>query len=238
QGIETNLATGNAIEIDASNVVLDLNGHKLGNLTAGPGTQATGIFVDDRKNVTIKNGMVRGFLTGIFLSNAGHSSGNIIESIRADLNIFLGMEVDGTGNTIRHNLVVATGGTTVPAFGIDVNIYGINVDGTENQILDNEVVNTVGVGAGDAVAIRVHNGSAMVDRNRVSNAALQSGGGSSYGIFVTSGGTDVLVLSNRIATVDFGVFYAPSATGKYGRNRTRGVTTPFTGGTASVGNND
>src|SRR5215831_17563220 len=118
QDIETNLAGGNAIEIDASNVVLDLNGHKLGNLTAGPGTQATGIFVDDRKNVTIKNGMVRGFLTGIFLSNAGHSSGNIIESIRADLNTFLGMEVDGTGNTIRHNLVVATGGTTVPAFGI------------------------------------------------------------------------------------------------------------------------
>ena len=35
-----------------------------------------------------------------------------------------------------------------------------------------------------------------------------------------------------------GVFYDPSATGKYGRNLTSGVTTPFTGGTASVGNND
>src|SRR5207244_1986247 len=90
QEITTNLATGNAIQIDASNVVLDLNGHKLGNLTAGPGTTATGIHAVDRKNITIKNGSVRGFEFGVLLEDSGNSSGHIVEDIRADVNTFTG----------------------------------------------------------------------------------------------------------------------------------------------------
>src|SRR5215831_18036620 len=95
QDIETNLAAGNAIEIDASNVVLDLNGHKLGNLTAGLGTSARGIHAADRKNIMIKNGTVRGFKFGIALDDSGNSEGHIVEDIRADFNTFTALQVEG-----------------------------------------------------------------------------------------------------------------------------------------------
>ena len=229
QEIETNLANGTAIQIDASHVVLDLNGHRLGNLLAGPGTNATGIHAEDRKNITIKNGTVRGFALGISLEG-GANSGHIVEGIRADLNTRIGIDAEGTGIVIRNNLIVGTGGA-------NADVIGIHVDGTENRVLNNQVVNTVAVGTNNAFAISVENGSAVVDRNRVSNADLPSGGGSSYGIFIAAGGTNVLVVDNRITTMTFGVFYNGSS-GKYGRNLTTGVTTPFSGGTASGGNND
>ena len=62
--LSTGMTSGNAIDIQTNNVVLDLNGFKLGGLAAGPGTFAVGIHVDDRRNITIKNGTVRGFFRG------------------------------------------------------------------------------------------------------------------------------------------------------------------------------
>ena len=132
QDITTNLAAGNAIEIDASNVVLDLNDHKLGNLAAGLGTTARGIRAVNRTNITIKNGTVRGFEFGILLdkSGAGAPQGYIVEGIRADLITYTGIAVVGTGNIIRNNLIVATGGTT--AFGANVDADDIFI-GTKSR---------------------------------------------------------------------------------------------------------
>jgi len=219
-------------------VELDLNGHKLGNLPAGLGTQATGIHAVNRKNITVKNGTVRGFEFGVLLdkSGAGTPQGYIVEDIRADLITYTGIAVVGTGNIIRNSLIVATGGTT--AFGANEDVVGIYVAGTGTRILNNEVVNTVAVGTEAAYAIYVDSSSAVVESNRVSNAALPGAGLASYGIFVSSLATNVLVVDNRIATMTNGVFYDVSGTGKYGRNLTSGVTTPFSGGTASGGNND
>src|SRR5262245_27897329 len=49
---------GNAIDITASYVTLDLNGHKVHGAAAGPATQAVGIHALNRRNVTVKNGTV------------------------------------------------------------------------------------------------------------------------------------------------------------------------------------
>src|SRR5262245_14832912 len=54
--LSTAIASGSAIEIATNNVVLDLNGHKLGGLAAGTGTGALGVFAIGRQNITIKNG--------------------------------------------------------------------------------------------------------------------------------------------------------------------------------------
>src|SRR5262245_29101354 len=51
---DLNLASGSAITINTNNVTIDLNGHKIGNMAAGPGTQARGISAVQRQNVTIK----------------------------------------------------------------------------------------------------------------------------------------------------------------------------------------
>ena len=73
--LSTAQTSGNAIDIQTNNVVLDLNGFKLGGLAAGTGTHATGIHALNRQNITIKNGTIRGFSTGITLSNNGASQG-------------------------------------------------------------------------------------------------------------------------------------------------------------------
>src|SRR5712691_1804649 len=54
--LSTAMTSGNAIDIQTNNVVLDLNGFKLGGLAAGLGTFAVGIHAIDRQNITIKNG--------------------------------------------------------------------------------------------------------------------------------------------------------------------------------------
>src|SRR5262245_47728812 len=69
--LNTAITSGTAITIDANNVVLDLNGFKLGGLAAGPGTLAFGIRAVNRANITIKNGTVRGFFYGISLIPIG-----------------------------------------------------------------------------------------------------------------------------------------------------------------------
>jgi parallel beta-helix repeat protein len=148
--LSTAMTSGNAIDIQADNVVLDLNGFKLGGLAAGPGTQTYGIFANDRQNITIKNGTIRGFYEGILL--IGASQGHIVEDIRADQNTFAGIVVGGSGNIVRNNQVVATGGTTV--FGANANAAGIVVAGAGPRVLNNDVINTVKQGTGTAWGIR------------------------------------------------------------------------------------
>src|SRR6266542_1190224 len=65
--LATAITSGIAIDIQTNNVVLDLNGFKLGGLAAGPGTTANGIHALNRQNITIKNGTIRGFLEGIVI---------------------------------------------------------------------------------------------------------------------------------------------------------------------------
>ena len=110
--LETAMTRGHAITIDTNNVVIDLNGRKLGGGSAGPGTGAYGIYSMQRKNITIKNGTIRGFKIGVFLGDSSPyttSQGHIIEDIRADMNTYVGFWVDGRGNIIRNNQVVDTG---------------------------------------------------------------------------------------------------------------------------------
>ncbi len=53
-----------AISIGANDVVLDLNGHTVDGVGIGAGISANG-----RNNVTVKNGVVKEFITGVFFSN-------------------------------------------------------------------------------------------------------------------------------------------------------------------------
>jgi hypothetical protein len=65
--------SGDAITINSDNVIIDLDGHNLGNLPAGTGTTAIGISALDHNNITIFNGTVRGFNRGIRLGIGGSS---------------------------------------------------------------------------------------------------------------------------------------------------------------------
>jgi copper-binding protein NosD len=149
-------------------VILDLNGFKLGGLAAGPGTLAQGIHALNRQNITIKNGTVRGFYQGIVLENAGASQGHVIEDIRADLNTVTGIAVWGTGNIIRNNQVVSTGGTTLSA---NADAAGIYVEGDGPRVINNDVITTVKQGTGTSRGIYTQSSTGVLAVNNRITAA-------------------------------------------------------------------
>jgi nitrous oxidase accessory protein NosD len=229
------ITTGNAVEIQADNVVIDLNGYTLDGRAAGIGTAAVGIYAYQRKNITIRHGTVRGFERGIVLNDNPPfttSQGHLIEDIRADMNTHMGLAAAGRGNIIRNNQVVNTGGSTN-----NVNTFGIVAFGPGWRLLNNDTIETKEELSGFAYGIYLNNSEgSVVENNRVGNSS--TGPGTSYGIYMTLS-TDVLVSNNRVTTTDNGVYY-DSYTGKYRDNLTSGVTHPFFGGTGVIdagGNN-
>ena len=161
--LATSVPFGNAIEILTNNVVLDLNGHKLGGLAAGPSTQAVGIYAADHQNITIRNGTIRGFFYGIALDDLGASQGHVVEDIRAVQNTREGIDVRGSGVIVRNNQVVATGGTTV--FGSNASAIGIVAIGGGARVLNNDVIKTVkqGFAFGSIGALAVNNRITQAD---------------------------------------------------------------------------
>jgi hypothetical protein len=104
-----NMPDGQAISINASHVVLDLNGHRIGNLSAGPTTQADGIYSTGHINLNIKNGTIRGFRNAISLIPGDDDSGIVIEDLRLDRNVEAGVLVLGKGAIVRNNQILETG---------------------------------------------------------------------------------------------------------------------------------
>jgi len=236
RNLATTITTGAAITINIDFVVLDLNGFKVGGGSAGPGTQASGVFSQNHKNITVKNGNIRGFLRGVYLTDTSgtftSSQGHLVEDIRADQNTFAGIVVEGRGNVVRNNQVVDTTGTTV--FGPNSDTVGLQVNGPGSRVINNDATETVAVGSGNAIGIQVSSADgAVVENNRIGNSTLVA---TSTAISIFSG-DDVLAVGNRMATTGSGLVFGGAATGKYRDNITSGVTFPYLGGGTDAGNN-
>ena len=220
-----NLASVTAITIITNNVTIDMNGYKLGNLAAGAGTGSDGIDAQDRKNITIRNGTIRGFHTGIWLAGP-LSSGHLVENMRMDGNTYRGIRVDGKGATVRNNQVVTSGGTTVPTF---VDAQGILVrNGYGARIINNSVADTVEQTGAISYGIRCsYCSGTLIENNHISNST--AGVGTSYGVYVDNS-SNTLGIGNRITSnIDFAIFCINGVGGKLSNNRTAGVTTAYSG---------
>jgi hypothetical protein len=229
--LNTGISTGNAITINTNNVVLDLNGFKIGGLSAGLGTQAYGISGASRQNVTIRNGTVRGFYFGIKLDDTNPptiSQGHVIEDIRADQNTVGGIEIWGKGNTIRNNIVMATGGSTNA--GAPLVVSGISVQGPGARVINNDVMEVTADGSHWAFGIFLGSSNSVVVGNRVTNVTAATV--NSFGIGFAVGSSDVLVSGNLVSSTQNGIAIG-AGTGKYMNNLTMGVISPYVGGTAA-----
>ena len=230
--LSTPITTVNAINIAADNVVIDLNGFTLGGLTEltseNIGTQAQGIFAFLRNNITVKNGTVRGFFTGIHIASG---SVCVIENVRVDLNTSVGIRVSNRHSIIRNNMIVNTG--PGPVSRPDSESTGIFLAGSGVRALNNDVTDTNAQGTGGAFAIAVNADNAVVENNRLSNTPSPPNPRTG-GIIVA--GPDVLVVNNRIINMASGIeFTVPS--GKFRDNLTSGVAVPYKGGTDAGNNN-
>jgi len=229
--LATSMPIGTAIDIQTNNVTIDLNGWKLGGLAAGPDAWAHGIYAYQRKNITIRNGTIRGFHRGIWLRGVSPytiSQGHLIEDIRADKNTFAGIDVRGRGSIVRRNQVVDTGGSTRNNDALSIQLYGPGV-----RALNNDISGTTATASGDAFGLYLRDANgAVAEGNRIDD--VSSGSGGTFGVYIWVS-SNVLIRSNSITSSDKGIFYAAS-TGKYMDTLTSSVTTSFTGGT-SVGTN-
>ena len=225
--------SGHAIEVDTSNVVVDLSGFQL-NGGGNAASQAVGIHSGPHLNVTVRNGTVRGFFVGVFLgdTDSAVSSGHVVEDLRAHFNRFAGIRVAGRDSIVRNNLVYGTGGST---YGPTI-YTGIGVQGGGGiQVLNNDVLKTsAGTISGIGISVACNEGC-IIEGNRIGNLTLPEVGPPVHGIQVGFS-NDVLVVNNRITKTNTGITFS-AASGKYRDNLTSGVPTPFTGGTA-VGLND
>lgn len=142
-----NASTGSAITFAIGNVTLDFKGHFISGLAAGAGTSATGLFANNRANITIRNGTIVGFLYGIRLTGIFGSSGNnvnnIIENMRTPSNRSIGIYIQsGITCRVENCQVNKIGGSTVTNQAI-----GISAD---SVLIRNNQVSTVTPGAGGA----------------------------------------------------------------------------------------
>jgi len=175
RNLATAITAGNAITINVDFVVIDLNNFKLGGGSAGLGTNATGIGSVSHRNITIRNGNIRGFKKGISLTGSG--GGHLVENNVLDGNTWYGAEVFGDTVVVRNNIVTNTGGSTVNTsypYGIKTagSGYGFAV------VRDNVVTNTFNPTANGAYGIGPYN--LLADHNFVRMGPVATNG--SYGI--------------------------------------------------------
>ena len=162
--------SGNAIEIAANYVTLDLNGHKVHGAAAGSATAAVGIHAQNRRNVTIKNGTVWGFDVGIQLGTSSSTTlaGYLIEGVRAELNRETGILVSGANNTVRNNIVANTGPSGMAGPHV---AYGILVAGDGTRVVNNDVLTVTATGAADEAGIFIAQcNNVLVVGNRITTA--------------------------------------------------------------------
>jgi hypothetical protein len=152
--LATSMSSGTAITVNNHNVIIDLNGYKLGGLGAGENTNAIGISASGRQNVTIRNGTIRGFRINVYFDGAG-SSGHIIENIRSESARGASIALTGSNSVVRNNLVNGTG---LPG---KTDAYGITLAGENISVLGN-IINGVtasqivrGIAAFEATAVIV-----------------------------------------------------------------------------------
>jgi parallel beta-helix repeat protein len=189
QDLATNMTSGAAITINNNNITIDFNGFKLGGLGGGQGTQASGVYALGRNNITLRNGNIRGFKTGIYLngSNGGPESGHLVENNLVDSSTSTGIFAAGSGVTIRGNRVVNTGPS--PGVSAAYGLYGIFL--VDSVIEGNVISDTEANGNARGIDIYVSS-DLTISRNTISKTS--SPGGDAYAIHLNK--------ANRVNVLD------------------------------------
>lgn len=171
--LSTAMSTGTAITIESDSVWLDLNNFILDGSAAGSATETSGIFSSNYRDLTVRNGAVRGFMFGVDLGTGARGRNFNVEHIRAERNTVAGIFIfafdgPGGGHTVRNNVVIDTGGST--AFGAGGG-FAI-VLGGGGHVSGNEVIDVFGNVPTNAIAFQFREGTAVVSNNEVSGAGV------------------------------------------------------------------
>lgn len=236
----TNSATS-VIGVFASNVILDLNQRQLRGIYAGavpgPSNAASGVLIGASvTNVTVRNGLITGFLSGIDIAtNVGGNSvsGLVIENLTinqvARHAIAVGVNSTCSVCKVRNNTIQNVNGKLCTNCG-GGSSYGIFMDRSSNvEILNNSVVD---MSSQDptllATAIYVKNGSqALIDNNFITDIKNPGVNTAITGVSYSS----VMASNNRIVGLHRGIDFR-YAQGFYTGNIIVNTDIPYAGGVA------
>lgn len=142
----TSMTSGAAITINTNNVTIDMNGFRLGGLAGGPSSSAYGIVAQNRSNIEIRNGAVRGFWTAIQFSASvsGGAGGHLVRDMLIDGSIGNGVAFYGVRNSALRNSRIFDIGlpdSTVQGVGVDVR------NGAMDTSIENNTISNVRSGA-------------------------------------------------------------------------------------------
>ncbi|HZM86926.1 MAG TPA: hypothetical protein VFF31_10410 [Blastocatellia bacterium] len=227
--------TGAAIEIRADNVLLDLGGFTLTYIPPDPTAVLRGIrTVGVRRSVTVRNGTIKGFiLAGVYLGSEVDNAGNLVEDLRVQDCVGLGIGVWGKGNIVRDNHVVNTVGNAFFSGASAIGAFG-----SDNMVINNDLIGTTSAVSDDASASTgiLFNAcnQCVAEKNRIVDTESPNPN-SARAIHVLNG-SDVLVVNNRIIKSVFGIVFGITASGLYRDNIANACTVPYSGGT-NLGNN-
>ncbi len=206
-----------AITINAGNVMIDFNGFRVNNQAPLATNQANGVYAQNRKNITLRNGFIRGFYRGVYLEEnaTDGSSSHLVEGIKIADSGTSGIRIDGDQSVIRDNRVLATGGGPFTrAFGIvlqyaddgliagnivagvlETNFnYGVYVLSSNRvKVTGNEISGVDGGTADRAIGLSIGD-HAIIARNRLLNDPATGTGG----IVEVVGSDNVSCLDNEI----------------------------------------
>lgn len=184
--------TTDGLVIGANDITLDLKGFTI----SGPGSSAfgSGVRAAQRGNVTITNGTITGFRSGVVLDQTVDSAVTKIVAQANDqgINLAGGARILVSRNTATANDRdgIRLGGTVdahvTQNTALD-NTWGISVSAASGALIDRNIVTGsegVGLAAFDAAT------GTTFAQNKVS-------GGSGHGISVHGGSTSTLVLQNQ-----------------------------------------
>ncbi|MGH2451376.1 MAG: NosD domain-containing protein [Candidatus Limnocylindria bacterium] len=117
---------GDALVIVADGVTLDLGGRTITGPGMGPQTwprpqlDSVGVRAGGHTGVTVRNGSIAGFSTGVYFVDM---TGSVIENVRSERSRY-GFYLDGgTGNTVRGSAV-------------SLNIYGLHLQSSNGNVIE------------------------------------------------------------------------------------------------------
>lgn len=204
------------IATTAIGAVLDLNGFVLSGSEVLDTTNAMNGIQVGASDVTIRNGTIRNFGTGIRASSA--PSGLLIEGLTLDSNLKQGISLYATRSVIRNNTIVRTGGFTGSA---NATAYGIEVEMADNMVIDNRIMGVTSVGTGYAMGITTDSSVSrtIVRGNLISS--IESPSGSEAGIWFQGGSANIATDNRITAPGNIGIAYG--GTGTYMNNLVDGA---------------
>lgn len=234
--ISTSMSSGTAIEIQTSDVSLDLNGFYIENTIGGTSHTSYGISsgTSGTRGSKVHNGTVRGFTYGVYLKGGSIHSGNAntVQDMRIDGSLWVGIWAEGNGAVVRDNMVYDTGETGTTITGAT----GIAVDGEQARVVGNLVFNTV-TGTGlSPIGIEVFSLGTMAADIRDNVVVRTTSGTPSMEIGYKMAHTGGANLMNNFL-IDSYTGFSMIGTDKYIGNLTAGTTVPFSSGIA-VGHNN